>query len=188
MQLSKKSLKKWPLMNRRNWRSWKKSNWCWANLHCLVPRCRKLKDVPCGADCPRGPGWQEIAQAIWTSKSNDLEEHSQGWTCSCWVAGSCKIGEMSSMWRHQTKTTRPSCWTENWVWVQCVGIDVAECKDYAGNKYSVMSMVDISAGFHVARVVKEGGTMPTSESCAKALMEGWISWAGWPKMVTMDRG
>ena len=70
----------------------------------------------------------------------------------------------------------------------CVGIDVAECKDYAGNKYSVMSMVDISTGFHVARVVKEGGTMPTSESCAKALMEGWTSWAGWPKMVTMDRG
>ena len=70
----------------------------------------------------------------------------------------------------------------------CVGIDVAECKDYAGNKYSVMSMVDISTGFHVARVVKEGGTMPTSEICAKALMEGWTSWAGWPKMVTMDRG
>ena len=128
--------------------------------------------------CPVAPiapedqgGNQEIAQAIWTSKSNDLEEHSQGWTCSCWVAGSCKIGEMSSMWRHQTKPTRPSCWTENWVWVQCVGIDVAECKDFAGNKYSVMSMVDISAGFHVARVVKEGGTMPTSESCAKALMD-----------------
>ena len=69
----------------------------------------------------------------------------------------------------------------------CVGIDVAECKGYAGNKYSVMSMADISTGFHVARVVKEGGTMPTSESCAKALMEGWTSWAGWPKMVTMDR-
>ena len=70
----------------------------------------------------------------------------------------------------------------------CMGMDVAEARDHAGNKFSVLSFVDIATGFHVARVVKEGGGMPTSESCATAMMEAWVSWAGWPKQCTMDRG
>ena len=60
-----------------------------------------------------------------------------------------------------------------------MGMDVAEARDHAGNKFSVLSFVDIATGFHVARVVKEGGGMPTSESCASAMMEAWVSWAGW---------
>ena len=35
-------------------------------------------------------------------------------------------------------------------------------KDYAGNKYSILTMLDISTGFHLSEVVKEGGGMPTS--------------------------
>ena len=31
-----------------------------------------------------------------------------------------KIGEMPSVWRHQAKATRPSCWSQNRVWVQCL--------------------------------------------------------------------
>ena len=70
----------------------------------------------------------------------------------------------------------------------CMGMDVAEARDHAGNKFSVLSFVDIATGFHVARVVKEGGGMPTSEACASAMMEAWVSWAGWPRQCTMDRG
>ena len=38
-----------------------------------------------------------------------------------------------------------------------MGMDVAEARDHAGNKFSVLSFVDIANGFHVARVVKETG-------------------------------
>ena len=70
----------------------------------------------------------------------------------------------------------------------CMGMDVAEARDHAGNKYSVLSFVDIATGFHVARVVKEGGGMPTSESCASAMLEAWVSWGGWPQQFAMNRG
>ena len=30
--------------------------------------------------------------------------------------------------------------------------------------------------------------MPTSESCASAMIKAWVSWAGWPKQCAMDRG
>ena len=69
-----------------------------------------------------------------------------------------------------------------------LGFDVLEMRDHLGNKYSVMSMVDIATGFHMCEVVKEGGGQPTSEACAKALMTKWIAWAGWPKACIMNRG
>ena len=52
----------------------------------------------------------------------------------------------------------------------CVGMDVAEARDNAGNKYSILSFVDIATGFHLAEVVKVGGGMPTSERCANAMV------------------
>eukprot|EP00435_Cladocopium_sp_Y103_P027775 s3250_g6.t2 len=67
-------------------------------------------------------------------------------------------------------------------------MDVAEARDNAGNKYSIISSVDISTGFHLAEVVKPGGGMPTSERCAAAMMSRWVNWAGWPKQVPMDLG
>ena len=69
-----------------------------------------------------------------------------------------------------------------------LGLDVTEMKDYAGNKYSILTMLDISTGFHLSEVVKEGGGMPTSEACAQAILRRWISWAGFPKAAIMDRG
>ena len=42
-----------------------------------------------------------------------------------------------------------------------LGFDVLEMRDHLGNKYSVMSMVDIATGFHMCEVVKEGGGQPT---------------------------
>ena len=70
----------------------------------------------------------------------------------------------------------------------CVGMDVAEARDDGGNTYSILSFVDIATGFHLAEVVKVGGGMPTSERCADAMLSRWVSWAGWPKQATMDRG
>ena len=60
-----------------------------------------------------------------------------------------------------------------------LGFDVPEMRDHLGNKYSVMSMVDMATGFHMCEVVKEGGGQPTSEARAKALMTKWIAWAAW---------
>jgi hypothetical protein len=67
-------------------------------------------------------------------------------------------------------------------------MDVAEARDDGGNTYSILSFVDIATGFHLAEVVKVGGGMPTSERCADAMLSRWVSWAGWPKQATMDRG
>ena len=66
----------------------------------------------------------------------------------------------------------------NYEFNSMLGFDVLEMRDHLGNKYSVMSMVDIATGFHMCEVVKEGGGQPTSEACAKALMTKWIAWAG----------
>ena len=62
-----------------------------------------------------------------------------------------------------------------------LGFDVLEMRDHLGNKYSVMSMVEMATCFHhVRKLSRKGGGQPTSEACAKALMTkvdclGWLA-------------
>ena len=71
---------------------------------------------------------------------------------------------------------------------EMISFDALEIRDHAGQKYTVFSVIDVATSFHMATIVKEGGGLPTSDSCAKALMARWVSWAGWPRQASMDRG
>ena len=61
-----------------------------------------------------------------------------------------------------------------------LGFDVLEMRDHLGNKYSVMSMVDIATGFHMCEVVKEGGGQPNLRGMCKGIDDqvdclGWLA-------------
>ena len=42
--------------------------------------------------------------------------------------------------------------------------------------------------FQICRLMWKGPGVPKSKLCAQAFMEAWVSWAGWPKDVRVDRG
>ena len=67
-------------------------------------------------------------------------------------------------------------------------LDIFEVKDAAGHRYSVPSLVCAGTTFHVAGVVRAGGGTPSSRTCFHMFTTRWASWAGWPEMVTTDRG
>ena len=67
-------------------------------------------------------------------------------------------------------------------------MDVLEIYDYQGNRYSFLSVVDCGTTFHQIYMVKVGGGTPGSAKCLQKFVNHWVSWAGWPKVVTTDRG
>ena len=49
-------------------------------------------------------------------------------------------------------------------------------------------MVDMGASFQQVALVKSGGGNPSARQCLNAFMERWVSWAGHPQQVVVDRG
>ena len=78
----------------------------------------------------------------------------------------------------------PSMYTFN----HNLSIDVFEIADVQGTRYSVLSIVDTGTSFHQAAVVSVGGGQPSSLTCWKKFQRVWSQWAGFPVMVTTDRG
>ena len=68
-----------------------------------------------------------------------------------------------------------------------VSVDVFEVKDAGGARHSVLSIVDLASRFQVACRVASGG-VPTSQACAEAYNQSWLSWAGAPKILVADQG
>ena len=68
-----------------------------------------------------------------------------------------------------------------------VSLDAFEIHDAAGHRHTILSMVDMATKYHVAVRVAGVGT-PTSKSCADAMNNSWISWAGAPAYVGTDQG
>lgn len=67
-------------------------------------------------------------------------------------------------------------------------IDIFTIHDYDGNAYQFLSVVDCGTTFHQAYfVMAEKGT-PSSQKCLSKFVTHWVSWAGWPKIITTDRG
>ena len=67
-------------------------------------------------------------------------------------------------------------------------IDVLETYDDEGTRYSWLSIVDCGTTFHIAILVRVGGSQPTSRKCYDKFVQHWVKWAGWPSIVTVDRG
>ncbi|CAE7485137.1 RE2 [Symbiodinium sp. CCMP2592] len=65
--------------------------------------------------------------------------------------------------------------------------DAFEIRDAAGQKHTILSVVDSGTRFHVAGWVAPGGT-PTSRACAEFLNTAWFSWAGAPRIFSSDQG
>jgi hypothetical protein len=56
------------------------------------------------------------------------------------------------------------------------------------NRYSFLSIVDNGTTFHMVVLVRTGGGTPSSLKCWDKFVQHWVSWAGLPKVVTVDRG
>ena len=67
-------------------------------------------------------------------------------------------------------------------------VDVLETYDDAGTRYSWLSIVDCGTTFHIAILIRVGGGTPTSRKCYEKFVQHWVKWAGWPTIVTADRG
>ena len=87
----------------------------------------------------------------------------------------------------QTRThpiAPPSTYTFN----HNLAVDVFEVGDMNNVRYSILSIVDTSTSFHQAAVVSVGGGQPSSSKCWQKFQSVWARWAGYPVMVTTDRG
>ena len=69
-----------------------------------------------------------------------------------------------------------------------VGLDVFEIKNCRGERLSVLNAVCLGTTFQLTWIVRVGGGTPFSAACLKAIVTGWVAWAGWPKIFTIDRG
>ncbi len=58
----------------------------------------------------------------------------------------------------------------------------------AKNLYGFMNIVDNGTTYHSISLVCEGRGTPRSLSCFAKLQANWCAWAGYPKVVTTDRG
>ncbi len=78
----------------------------------------------------------------------------------------------------------PSLYTFN----HNLAIDVFEIGATNGARFSILSIVDTGTSFHQAAVVSVGGGQPSSHTCWKKFQKVWAQWAGFPVMITTDRG
>ena len=61
-------------------------------------------------------------------------------------------------------------------------------KDVDGVRYTAVNMVDMGTSFQQVALIKSGGGNPSARQCLNAFMERWVSWAGHPQQVVVDRG
>ena len=67
-------------------------------------------------------------------------------------------------------------------------VDVFETSDDANVRFSCLSCVCNGTTFHRVWMVREGGDQPKSSKCLSKFLNGWVAWAGWPKVLTCDKG
>ena len=60
------------------------------------------------------------------------------------------------------------------------------CTD--GNTYLFLNIVCQGTDFQMVVFLKKGHGTPSSKLCAEKFMTHWVSWAGWPTEVKVDRG
>ena len=63
-----------------------------------------------------------------------------------------------------------------------------ETYDARGGRYSWLNIIDNGTCFQACVLVRVGGGQPTSSKCLQEFMAHWVSWAGWLRIVTTDRG
>ena len=69
-----------------------------------------------------------------------------------------------------------------------IAVDCFEIRDVDGNRFTILSIVDMGTLYHVAEIVSDKGGAPSSRACADAFRRVWLNWAGSPKSIIVDRG
>ena len=67
-------------------------------------------------------------------------------------------------------------------------VDCLTIFDMEGVGWQFLSIVDCGTTFHACALVKQGKGTPSSAKCLSKFVASWVNWAGWPKVVTTDRG
>ena len=67
-------------------------------------------------------------------------------------------------------------------------MDVLEVKDANADRCSFLNVLCAGTTFQRCVLVAHGGGQPSSKKCLSKFMTHWVSWAGWPKVLTSDRG
>ena len=87
--------------------------------------------------------------------------------------------------KQTSKVSPPSL---NYVFNHSVGIDVFDLHDHEGKCWLFLNIVCLGTDFQIVTFLGEGPGNPSSKTCSDAFMQSWVSWAGWPKHVRVDRG
>ncbi|CAE7746374.1 unnamed protein product, partial [Symbiodinium necroappetens] len=83
---------------------------------------------------------------------------------------------------------RPVKIPHDYIFNKDVAVDVFVLKDARGIKFKFLSAVDNGTLFHAAWLVGEGPGPPSSTECTDKFRDGWLSWAGPPEAISLDRG
>ena len=86
--------------------------------------------------------------------------------------------------KQTSKTAPPKPYMFNYE----VGVDVLDLHDCEGNVYQFLNIVCQGTDFQLVIYLKKGHGTPSSRLCAEKFMTHWVSWAGWPTEVKVDRG
>ena len=89
---------------------------------------------------------------------------------------------------NKDKPPRPAKAPSRYEFNREICVDVFEVEDDNDQRHSVFSIVCAGACFHQAAIVRVGGGTPYSKKCLQKLNSRWVSWAGWPRILTSDRG
>ena len=96
----------------------------------------------------------------------------------------CAACERLAMERHPAvnKVASPYVFGEE------VGLDVFEVKDASGDRYHVLHAVCSGTTFQTGEILGLAAGVPSSKHCLEAFLRFWMSWAGAPKRLMVDRG
>ena len=84
---------------------------------------------------------------------------------------------MPVLWQLMFQKTHPVSAPSQYTFNHDLHIDVLYCYDIEG----VTSV-------HMCVHVRIGSGQPSSTRCLQKFMQAWVSWVGWPRIVTSERG
>ena len=88
---------------------------------------------------------------------------------------------------HEGDRTHPVAAPPRFEFNHTVIVDVFETHDDENGRHSWLSIVCSGTCYHQVVHIEQGG-QPSSGKCLEKFSQYWASWAGFPKVVTTDRG
>ena len=88
---------------------------------------------------------------------------------------------------HEGEKTHPVAAPPRYEFNHTVIVDIFETHDDENGRHSWLSIVCSGTCYHQVIHVEQGG-QPSSSKCLEKFSQYWTSWAGFPKVVTTDRG